>query len=217
MSDSLAAGSYEITGLPVDEIDPGRTVIVAGPTHGGARTAALRLLAGPPDEGVIVITTNERAPRMAEDCQRAGIALDRENVAIIDCVGDAESGIPTRLFTVPDPSDLTGIGMRFSDVYSQFDIEGIVRVRTGLLSLSTLLTLGDLPRISRFVHTLTGRIDSVGGLGVLFVDPSNHDERAVNTVAQFCSGRIDVREGEAGPELRVGGLGGDRQWRPFEY
>ena len=218
MSDAAAAPSYAVENLPVDGIRAGSTVLVSGPTHGGARTAALRTLAGPAGEGAILVTTNQRAARFAEDCQRAGIAVGKDRAAIIDCVGDEDGGVPARFLPVSGPSDLTGIGMRFSDVYMEFKQEGIARVRTGLFSLSTLLTLGDLKTVSRFVHTLAGRIDSVDGMGVLLVDPSNHDDRAVNTIAQFCAGRIDVRETADGPELRVGGLAGhDREWHPFEH
>ncbi len=217
MSNITESSSYAVEDLPMEAVRPGSTVLVAGPTHGGARTAALRMLAGPAGEGAILVTTNQRAARFVEDCQGAGIAVGRDRTAIIDCVGDEDSGVPARLLPVSGPADLTGIGMRFSDVYMAFKREGIACVRTGLFSLSTLLTLGDLQTVSRFVHTLVGRIDSVDGMGVLLVDPSNHDEQAVNTVAQFCAGRVDVRETADAPELRVGGLGGhDREWRPFE-
>jgi hypothetical protein len=50
----------------------------------------------------------------------------------------------------------------------------------------------------------------------MFVDPTNHDEQSVNTIAQFCSGRMDVREND-GSELRIGGIPGhDRTWQAFE-
>jgi len=217
VSDAQTGATYAIRGLPVDGVPAGTTLLVAGPTHGGARQAALRMLAGAPGEGAIVITTNRRAARMVEECEHAGIQVAADRAAIIDCVGDEDAGVPARLLPVSGPGDLTGIGMRFSDVYMDFKQEGVSRVRTGLFSLSTLLTLGDLQTVSRFVHTLVGRIDSVGGLGVLFVDPSNHDEQSVNTIAQFCSGRVDVREGDGGSELRVGGVPGhDRTWRAFD-
>ncbi|QKY20122.1 hypothetical protein B4589_006910 [Halolamina sp. CBA1230] len=48
--------------------------------------------------------------------------------------------------------------------------------------------------------------DVLDGLGVLLIDPTIHDDRTVSTLSQFCTGRIDVREGEAGPELRARGL-----------
>jgi KaiC/GvpD/RAD55 family RecA-like ATPase len=218
VSNHASPGSaYAVAGLPVDGLRAGATVMVAGPAHAGARSVALRLLAGAPGEGAILVTTNQRAASVVEECERSGIEIHPDRAAIIDCVGDEDPDVPARLLPVSGPADLTGIGMRFSDVYREFQQAGIDRVRTGLFSLSTLLTLGDLQTVSRFVHTLVGRIDGVDGLGVLLVDPTTHDEREVGTIAQFCTGRIDVREGDDGPELRVRGLSDhSREWRRFD-
>lgn len=214
----MSDADYTFDGLPVDGIRPGTTVLVAGPTHAGTRELALRMLAGADGEGAIVVTTNQRADRVVEDCERAGVSVFDDQAAIIDCVSDDEPSVPARLLTVAGPTDLTGIGMRFSDLHRSFSDSDVDRVRTGLYSVSTLLTFSNLKTVSRFVHTLVGRIDSVDGLGVLVVDPTNHDEREVSTLAQFCAGRIDVRDGDGdGPELRTTGLPGhDRDWRRFD-
>lgn len=213
----MSDGEYGFENLPLTDIEQGTTVLVTGPTHDGARDLGLRLLAGGPDEGVILVTTNQRARRIARECTRAGITLVTDRTAILDCVGDENQGVRARVLQVSGPSDLTGIGMRYADVCQQFDREGIQRVRTGLCSVSTLLSFGDLKTVSRFVHTLVGRIDSVDGIGTLLIDPSMHDDRTVSTLSQFCSGRIDVRRSDAGPELRVRGLPGQpRDWTPFD-
>jgi hypothetical protein len=210
-------GGFGFEGLPLAEIRPGTSVLVTGPTHEGSRDLALRMLRGPPEEAAILITTNQRASRVADDCRRLGIEIDTERTAILDCVGTDEQRVPARVLPVSGPSDLTGIGMRFSDVQVEFGRTGHERVRTGLLSVSTLLSFSDLRTVSRFVHTLVGRIDSVDGLGVLFIDPGSHDERAIRTLAQFCAGRIEVREGDDGPELRARGLADQsREWEPFD-
>lgn len=213
----MSENDYAFEGLPLAPVRAGTTVLVAGPAHAGARDLGFRMLAGGPDEGTIVVTTNQRAERVAADCERAGVAVTHDSTAIIDCVGDEDTGVPARLLTVSSPSDLTGIGMRFSDVYRDFAQGGMTRVRTGLCSVSTLLTFSDLQTVSRFVHTLVGRIDSVDGFGVLLVDPGNHDERTVGTLSQFCGGRIDVRDTEEGPEMRVRGLPDQpRDWTSFD-
>jgi hypothetical protein len=107
--------------------------------------------------------------------------------------------------------------MRFSDLHMEFERAGIDRVRTSVVSLSTLLTYSDLRTVSRFVHTLAGRIDRLDGLGVLVIDPANHDERTVSTLGQFCTGRIDVRDAPEGPELRARGLPDQpREWTAFD-
>lgn len=208
---------YSFASLPLADIRPGTTVLVAGPTHGGARELALRMLAGESNEGAIIVSTNERSSRIVEECKRVGLDVRADSTAVLDCVGDEDQSVPARVLPLSGPSDLTGIGMRFSDVYRDFQRAGIERVRTGLYTTSTLLTFNDLQTVSRFVHTLVGRIDSVDGLGILLIDPSNHDERAVGTLAQFCSGRIDVRDADDGPELRARGLADQpRDWTAFD-
>jgi hypothetical protein len=46
-------------------------------------------------------------------------------------------------------------------------------------------------------------VSEAGGLGVCLVDPAMHDERELQTLSRFCDGRVDVREGDDGPELRA--------------
>ena len=209
--------AYAFDRLPLDDIRPGTTVLVTGPRHEGARELGLRLLAGPAGEGAIVVTTNRRAERVAADCERIGVRVSDDRTAILDCVGEEDDDVPAQVLPVSGPADLTGIGMRFSDVYVDFNGDGIERVRTGLFSLSTLLSFGDLQTVSRFVHTLVGRIDSVGGFGAFLLDPASHDERAIRTLLQFCAGRIEVRDGDAGPELRARWLPDQPDgWRPFD-
>jgi hypothetical protein len=175
------------------------------------------MLAGGDGDGSIVVTTNRDAGRIAADCERNGLALTTDSAAIIDCVGDEGAGVPARLLTVAGPADLTGIGMRFSDVYREFTRDSVDRVRTSVVSISTLVTFSDLRTVARFVHTLTARVAAIGGLGVLLVDPTNHDERTVGTLAQFCDGRVMVRDGADGPELRVRGLADQRRdWVAFD-
>ena len=197
---------YGFPGLPLEGIRPGTTVLLTGSPHDGTREFGLRMLAGNVGEGAILITTNQRASRIADDCERVGIDVDGDRTAILDCVGDDDPDVPARVLPVSGPSDLTGIGMRFSDVCIDFRGDNVERVRTGLFSLSTLLSFGDLQTVSRFVHTLVGRIDSVDGLGVFLLDPASHDERAVRTLTQFCAGRIEIRESDDITEFRARGL-----------
>ncbi|MDY6817462.1 MAG: hypothetical protein SVG88_02280 [Halobacteriales archaeon] len=213
----MSDDSYVFDGLPLDGIRAGSTVLVAGPTHGGMRALGYRMLVGPAGEGAIIVTTNRRASRIVDDSRQAGLEIQEDSTGIVDCVGSEEQRVPARLLSVGGPSDLTGIGMRFSDLYMEFKRAGVNRVRTGLYSVSTLLAYSDLRTVSRFIHTLIGRIDKVDGLGILCIDPSNHDEQAVNTLSQFCTGTITVRETTAGVELRASGLPNQtREWTQFD-
>lgn len=212
----MSDAEYEFGDLPVEGIRPGTTILLSGPMHAGTRELGMQLLAGPSEEGAVVISTNQRAKRIAADCERIGIELAADRVAILDCVGDADADISARVLPVSGPADLTGVGMRYSDVNREFHRSGLDRVRTGLFSVSTLLSFGDLRTVSRFVHTLAGRVDSVDGLGVLVIDPTIHDDQITSTLGQFCAGRIEVRERDGSPELRVRGLPDQpRDWMPM--
>ena len=208
---------YAFDDLPLGEIRAGTSVLVAGPTHAGTRNLSLRMLDGGDAEASIIVTTNQRAARLAEDCERVGFDIGPERVAVVDCVGEEDEDVRAKVLPVSGPADLTGIGMRYSKLSREFRSDGFDRVRTGVISVSTLVSFGELRSVARFVHTMVGHVNSVDGLGVLFIDPSTHDERTVNTLAQFCGGRIEVRDGENGPELRSRGLADQpREWTSFD-
>ena len=207
-------GAYAFEDLPLDPVKAGTSVLVAGPSHVGTKELAYRMLVGGDDEGVVVLTTNTTAADIAADCEAVGIETTPDRMGIVDCLDSDDSGVPARVLTVSSAQDLTGIGMRYSKLYRDFHEGGVERVRTGLFSISTVLSLTELQTVSRFVHTLVGRVSKVNGLGVFLVDPAMHDERELRTIAQFCDARIDVREG---PELRSQGfLDGEAEWIPFD-
>lgn len=210
-------GEYAFRGVPVPPARAGTSVLVAGSSHAGARELALRMLTGPGDEGTILVSTNDRAASLAERCESVGMAVSPDRVGIVDCVGDDTESLPARVLPVTGPGDLTGIGIRFSTLCQDLHDANVAGIRTGVLSLSTLLSFSDLQTVSRFVHTLTGRIDVERALGVFLVDPAAVDDRSVSTVGQFCDARIDVREGDASPELRVRGIpNASREWTEFD-
>jgi len=196
--------------FPVEAVDPGTNLLVAGSTMGGARELALRLVTRGNDaaEGMLLVSTNRHSEKLLGDCDRLCPGLNREKFGLIDCLRDQHGAtdLPVRMGTVSNPSDLTGIGIEFSGLYESLYQAGADRVRAGLYSVSTLLMYSDLQTVSRFVHTLGGRIAATDGLGVFLIDSTAQDERAVNTITQFCDGRIDVREDGGRSELRVRGL-----------
>lgn len=71
-----------------------------------------------------------------------------------------------------------------------------------LHSLSTLLMYADLQTVFRFLHVFTGRIQSVGGLGVFTIDADAHDDRTMNTIKQLFDGIITTHE-DAPPDIRI--------------
>jgi hypothetical protein len=210
--------------LPLEPIEPGSTVIVAGPAFSNAEELVEGMVAGgtADGEGALFIATNETCRKLVQSLGRTAADLDRSRLGVIDCsgqdIGRGEFDIQVKY--VSTQSDLTGIGMKFSALYeSLYGVASGGRVRTGLISLSSLSMYVDLRKLFQFAQTLSGRIDSAGGLGAFTIDPTTHDTQTVNTLCQVADGRIDVREPEvedADGELRIRGLSGQPSgWQPF--
>ncbi|UPV73451.1 hypothetical protein M0R89_12965 [Halorussus limi] len=207
--------------LPLGSIEPGTNLLVAGPAMGGARRLALRLVAEGNDrgEGMVLVSTDKASGKLLSECDGLCTDLGRSPLGVVDCVsrGSGSGRFADRVETVSSPGDLTGIGIEFSGLYQNIHRAGTERVRAGLYSVSTLLMYADFQTVSRFVHTVSGRIAATDGLGVFFIDPATQDQKVVSTVTQLCDARVDVRErDDGGSELRVRGLRDQpREWTPF--
>jgi KaiC/GvpD/RAD55 family RecA-like ATPase len=220
-----AETAYEFgDSLPIEPIEAGSTILIAGPALSRAEDLALSMVADGSDtgDGMLFVTTNESCERLLGSCRRLHPSFDATRAGVIDCTGQdlAQSQFDIRVKSISTQSDLTGIGMRFSALYESLyaDADG-GRVRTGLISLSSLSMYVDMRALFRFAQTLSGRIDSAGGLGLFSIDPTTHDTKTVNTISQVADGRIEVREPEesdADGELRIRGLRGQPDgWQPF--
>lgn len=202
--------------LQINPIPPGSTVVVSGKGFSSAADLARSMVVDGTDdeEGALFISTNETCTKLLAACERTHAGLDSSRVGIIDCTGQdiGQAQLEARVKYVSTQSDLTGIGMKFAALYeSLYGSTNGGRVRTGLLSLSSLCMYVDLRRLFRFAQTLTGRIDSANGLGVLLIDPTTHDTKTINTLSQVADGKIEVRDydgdsSEYDGELRVRGL-----------
>ncbi|MFB6174304.1 MAG: hypothetical protein ABEI39_06650 [Halobacteriales archaeon] len=209
--------------LPLEAVDPATTLMVSGSTlsNAAALARALVLAGNDAGEGMLFVSTNTASGKLLSQSTDRHPALDTARVGIVDCTeqgsGDPDSG--ARIETLSTPGDLTGIGIEFSKLYRSLHEETGGRVRTGLITVSTLLMYSELRTLFRFIHTVSGRIEATGGLGVLVIDPTSHEDQAVSTLGQLCDGRIEVREPESGDadgELRVRGLPDQPgEWTPF--
>ncbi len=213
-------------GLPLNPIQPGSTVFVSGEGFSSAAdlTRSIIIDGAGEREGSLFISTNQTCGKLVANCRRTRQDLDTSRMGIIDCTGQeiGQDELNAQVRYVSTQSDLTGIGMKFSALYESLyaGAEG-GRVRTGLLSLSSLCMYVDLRKLFRFTQTLSGRIDSAGGLGVMLMDPTTHETQTINTLSQVADGKIEVRdhEGEGSEydgELRVRGLRDQPDgWVPF--
>jgi KaiC/GvpD/RAD55 family RecA-like ATPase len=192
------------------EVPSGSNLLVSGPPLTGKRALSLDVLAHGTrnGEGAIVVTTKDGADRVLSDFGKR-ISYEGKPVAVVDCVtrqqGVGEIRDDDRIKYTSSPVDMTGIGIKLSEFLQAFYEErNIERNRIMLHSLSTLLMYADLQTVFRFLHVFTGRIQSVGGLGLFAIDASAHDDRTMNTLKQLFDGIVTTSE-DAEPTVRLAG------------
>ncbi|WP_148413567.1 recombinase RecA [Haloferax sp. KTX1] len=190
------------------EVEPGTNLLLVGPPLTGKRSLALDILAAGTrnGEGSVIVTTKDGADRILSDF---GKRLDYEGkpVAVVDCVtkqqGVGEVRDDERIRYTSSPVDMTGIGIKLSEILQEYyQDRGLPGNRIMLHSLSTLLMYADLQTVFRFLHVFTGRIQSVGGLGLFTIDADAHDDRTMNTIKQLFDGIITTHE-DAPPDIRI--------------
>jgi KaiC/GvpD/RAD55 family RecA-like ATPase len=204
--------------LPIRELREG-SYLLAGPAMSGKYELLLDFVAEGDDHGdaVLFVTSNESAgPILADVEDRIGAVPDQ--FRLVDCVAErqgTEGRFPAeRVEYVSSPGDLTGIGIGVSEQLRRIAEAGADRTRICFYSVSTLLMYAELETVFRFLHVLSGRVDSIGALGLFAMDPTTHEASTVNTLKQLFDGMIEVRLDD-GPQVRLLGVqGGDGEWVP---
>lgn len=209
---------YRFESLPVSPVRPGTTLLVTGRSRLAARLAQRLALDGHgAGDGTILVSTNTVGSTLAAECASSIPDFEGDRLGIVDVTGrdESESRRDTpedvagaRIERLSSASDLTGISIKVSVLYSAMAEDGIERVRTCFDSISLLLLYSNPKTMTRFVNSIRGRISAADGLGAFVLDPSMHDPRVVYTLQHLCDGRIEVQSGDDDPQFRVEGLSG---------
>jgi len=93
--------------------------------------------------------------------------------------------------TVPDPADLTGLGMALEDCLAAWHGDGY-DVSICFDSVSILLQYAEPDRAYRFLDDLTTRLGVVGAAGHFHLDPAAHDDRTVARLASLFDSVLEV-------------------------
>lgn len=204
--------------LPAEELQPG-SYLLAGPAMSGKYELLLDFITEGVEQGdaILFVTTNESAGPILDDIEtRVGTLPDQ--LRIVDCVAERQGTEgrypPERVEYVSSPADLTGIGIGVSEQLRRFAESGAERTRICFYSLSTLLMYAELETVFRFLHVLSGRVDSIGALGLFALDPTTHDDSTVNTLKQLFDGLIEVKLNDERQARLVGVPGGNSEWVP---
>lgn len=217
MSEQTAPGYRFTDSIPLEPIEAGTTLLVTEPKLGGTHSVVPTLLVGADYEATVFVTADQTGREIIDIYEDNGGRYMKNRMAVIDCTESGRDSASLNIKTVASPSDLTGIGMEFSSLYDQLLGSDIDWVRTGFQGLGPLvLAVEDFRSVYRFINSVSGRIETAGGLGLFALDPRSQDERTIESLQEAFDGRIQIRAtGDDGGrhELRTKGL----QNQPTEW
>lgn len=132
---------------------------------------------GPPARSAVVT---------AEDTMRSAAAASGGQPAPV--------GSNVRTASVSSPTDLTGLGIKTSQVLSAWESEPndlVVCFR----SLTTLLQSTDVKHVFRFLHVLTQRVKTTGAVAHFHMDSETHDDKTVATLRGLFDSVYELDDG----------------------
>lgn len=191
--------SVRDTGDLTEPLAVNGSVIVRGPALTGKYELLMRLLAGTAEDRLLV-STNRRAERArAEFEQHTNSAAD--SFGVVDSAtriqgGEGEGDSLVRYAS--SPKNLTGIGVKFTDLVTAFEDRGIDRVAVGVHSLSELLMYSPAENVFRFVSIMGTECRDLGWPLAAVVDDGAVDEQTVATLAQPFDTVLTTRRAEDG-------------------
>ncbi|WP_264782384.1 hypothetical protein [Haladaptatus sp. T7] len=83
--------------------------------------------------------------------------------------------------TLSNPGDLTGLGIKISEVLQKWHGNGN-RTVACFHSLTALLQYSDVQTVYKFLHVLTGRFTTADVTAHFHLDPEAHDSQTINTL-----------------------------------
>lgn len=200
---------FAVPGLPLEPLRPGTTLLVTGRHRMTSSLSRKLVVEGREDnEGAIVVSTNDTGRNFLRLCRAEYPERRLSDVGFVDATSRSDIDVDSemRMRSVSSSGDLTGISIALSILHSDLSATGIDRIRTSFTSLSILLLYTNPKTITRFVHTVGGRIAATGGLGVFVLDPTMHDKSIIHTVEHFCDARVRVAVKGGETKLRIDGL-----------
>ncbi|WP_336135930.1 DUF7504 family protein [Natronomonas amylolytica] len=199
---------------PVPRLPGGSSYLCLGPPMVGMDGLLAAVLTPREGEASIAVLTDTDPKSFLERMD------DPEGpVAIVDCTGEEREadGLDDRFVRrVSSPADLTSIGIAVSEFLDPF-VEGGLSVRVGLDSLTTLSVYVERKQLFAFLNVLEPRATGHDGLFVAALYTESVAAQVQSTVEPLFDGRIELREGATGSEIRIEPPGEDpTDWEPFE-
>ena len=195
MSEADAGGD---DGPDLAELSDVSNVLLLAPSLGGKSSEICfdLITQTPPSEtNVLAITFKDTPQEWVDDwMDHEGVSPVRGGVV---SVGQGEATVDDPSWaakTIENPSDLTGIGIELSELLSGMATaaDEDEHIAVCFDSITSLLQYADLQRTFRFLHVVTGRVKTVGGVGHYHLDPEAHDTQTIATLKGLFDAVIEL-------------------------
>ncbi|MCX6691329.1 MAG: hypothetical protein NTW33_04570 [Methanoregula sp.] len=206
--------------------EAGTNFLILAPPMSLAEELAYSLTRPLTGEYAIVLSTNDRAAEVVDAFKVIG--GDKRYVGTIDAITKSSSpGIAdtNRLMFVASPTDLTGIGIKFSKMVELIFDGDFSDGESGLFpppvrfcvnSVSTLLMYRKLEVLYQFLHVLTSKLKKIDGVGFYLLNKESFDDKTVSLIKQLMTGVIEVKVEQNVHSMRVQGIKGlSSDWLKF--
>jgi len=206
--------------------EAGTNILILAPPMSYADQLAYALIKPLQGEYSIVLSTNERAAEVVDYFKVAG--ADKRFIGVIDAI--TKSSTPsiadtTRLMFVSSPTDLTGIGIKFSNMIETIFEGDFSEGEPGLFpppvrfcvnSISTLLMYRRLEVLYQFLHVLTAKLKKIEGVGIYLLNSESFDEKTLSLIKQLMTCVIEVKMENNITYFRILGIRGvTGEWLRF--
>jgi hypothetical protein len=222
--------SYKTGIAQIDQIsggfEAGTNILILAPPMSYADQLAYALTKPLQGEYAIVLSTNERAAEVIDAFKLAG--ADKHFTGVIDAI--TKSSTPSivdtqRLMFVSSPTDLTGIGIKFSNMIESIFEGEFSEGEAGLFpppirfcvnSISTLLMYRRLEILYQFLHVLTAKLKKIEGVGIYLLNNESFDDKTLSLIKQLMNCVIEIKIEQNTSYLRIQGLQGvSGDWMKF--
>lgn len=222
--------SYK-SGIPqIDQVtggfDAGTNLLLLAPSLTYAEQFAYALARPMTGEYTIMLSTNERASEVIDQFRNSG--ADKHFIGVIDAITKSSTPAVTdteRFMFVTNPTDLTGIGIKFSHMVDMIFDGTFSEGATGLFpppirfcinSVSTLLMYRKLEVLYQFLHVMTAKLKKIEGFGIYTLNNEAFDERTISLIKQLMTIVIEIKVERSDNYFRIMGVRGiNADWHKF--
>ncbi|HNX17841.1 MAG TPA: hypothetical protein PKM50_05895 [Methanoregula sp.] len=222
--------SYK-SGIPqIDQVtggfEAGTNLLLLAPSLSYAEQFAYALTKPLPGEYTIMLSTNERASEVIDQFRSSG--ADKRFIGVIDAI--TKSSTPAvsdteRFMFVTNPTDLTGIGIKFSHMVDLIFDGTFSKEVTGLFpppvrfcvnSVSTLLMYRKLEVLYQFLHVMSAKLKKIEGFGIYILNSEAFDDKTISLIKQLMTVVIEIKVERSDNYFRVMGVHGiNADWHKF--